>query len=763
MSRTAPESFQPLDPGAVRQSDVSFVLLPRLKLGFSVRTVDGMTRLFSLDHSDFYITNARTDTAVELLKGIPQSLLLSNANGELQVLVSSFPPARPLISTRPFSTELVLLREDAKWRKALDQPYFMYPVHISLSFLYSTTLASALYLLLLRFLNRDYEKVALLVDTISSDVQLSEEENQTLQFLSSEKNSPDMHPDAHACRLKISLVLLDSPISVPWDLTCEMQRYITKLMHVSASCRLSHEEELMLLKHCVCDACDAKFSAKIHSVYRVLVVKNRRSWLRATAAGKDECSVEVPPTPMSHPWIYQWDDHGLDISEPGLHALIENCDLARAYKHQRTMDGLEGMIAVFNAINQAAKLPAATAALALQNGFFLFLYDLFSGHTSLKLLSNDCAETFAIMCLPLLPDVYRGLGAAGDHEKDRSLMSSVLLTLARKPGLGKFLPRLSLSGSKNRAQKNEDNTNNDAKVLLRSVLHDLHELSRHDESSMKRLLSRRVDVETKSNMFGYGCGKGGGGFGGGFGGKGMFGGFGYSQTYAQLEQMAKDTENKLDVELNSMVDWPELKSLAEKSFTAAALPPLSGQGTFGLRSLGMQDERWVLPRVSDHSCDKRGLCMVDDSVLTNAPHLHVTPHELEAFATAPLSVLGLEDWVTQVPKTGDKVDGKLGFDVQSHPDAQSKVAQDMHLRLVRDMKEYADSTNCSLVTLLNFLQAPHEMLARDEQHTHTYTKTSALTETSLQLDKLVRYNLSKRAVAVCCRVLQGVAGCCSVL
>jgi hypothetical protein len=154
--------------------------------------------------------------------------------------------------------------------------------------------------------------------------------------------------------------------------------------------------------------------------------------------------------------------------------------------------------------------------------------------------------------------------------------------------------------------------------------------------------------------------------------------------------------------------------------------------------------------------------MVDDSVLTNAPHLHVTPHELEAFATAPLSVLGLEDWVTQVPKTGDKVDGKLGFDVQSHPDAQSKVAQDMHLRLVRDMKEYADSTNCSLVTLLKFLQAPHEMLARDEQHTHTYTKTSALTETSLQLDKLVRYNLSKRAVAVCCRVLQGVAVCCSV-
>ena len=79
--------------------------------------------------------------------------------------------------------------------------------------------ASALYLLLLRYLNRSYKSVAHLVDTVSSDTDLSVEENNSLQFMTNSKNSHDAHPDAHACRLKISLVMLDSPVSLPWDLS----------------------------------------------------------------------------------------------------------------------------------------------------------------------------------------------------------------------------------------------------------------------------------------------------------------------------------------------------------------------------------------------------------------------------------------------------------------------------------------------------------------------------------------------------------------
>ncbi len=96
-------------------------------------------------------------------------------------------------------------------------------MHVSLSFLYSTTLASALYLLLLRYLARQYKAAIQLVDTVSSDTSLTDEESATLRFMTCGKVSADDHPDAHALRLKISLVLLDSPISLPWDLSTEVR------------------------------------------------------------------------------------------------------------------------------------------------------------------------------------------------------------------------------------------------------------------------------------------------------------------------------------------------------------------------------------------------------------------------------------------------------------------------------------------------------------------------------------------------------------
>ena len=64
----------------------------------------------------------------------------------------------------------------------------------------------------------------------------------------------DAHPDAHACRLRISLVTIDSPVQCPWDLTKECSRYISKLSHVSAICRLRLDEELQLLQLCISDS-----------------------------------------------------------------------------------------------------------------------------------------------------------------------------------------------------------------------------------------------------------------------------------------------------------------------------------------------------------------------------------------------------------------------------------------------------------------------------------------------------------------------------
>jgi hypothetical protein len=130
------------------------VELPRLKLTFVER--DG--ELYSLDHSSLFVSNKRSALTTRLIAGVPHSLLLQDACGEMHVLVPSLEPTRPELGV--FSTALVLQRgaAGASWARALDTMYYLYPAHISLSFLVCPTLASSLYLLLLHFLHRDYAR-----------------------------------------------------------------------------------------------------------------------------------------------------------------------------------------------------------------------------------------------------------------------------------------------------------------------------------------------------------------------------------------------------------------------------------------------------------------------------------------------------------------------------------------------------------------------------------------------------------------------------
>jgi hypothetical protein len=86
--------------------------------------------------------------------------------------------------------------------------YLLLPVHVSLSFLQTPTLASALYLLCLRFLGRDHVDVQRLVSSVSTDTELTLEEGAVMKEISSIK---DGHPDAHAARLHLTLALIDAP------------------------------------------------------------------------------------------------------------------------------------------------------------------------------------------------------------------------------------------------------------------------------------------------------------------------------------------------------------------------------------------------------------------------------------------------------------------------------------------------------------------------------------------------------------------------
>jgi hypothetical protein len=155
---TKSSNLTPLSPeGGLRFGcpSIDLIELPRLKLSFTARLDhSGALRLYSVDHVDLFVTDEKNSMTAKMIAGIPHSLILSNVRGETQVLVPVITSIhRPPIMSEPFSTFIVL---DRTGTVGLAERFFLYPVHVSLSFLLTKGLNSAVYFMLLRFLHREY-------------------------------------------------------------------------------------------------------------------------------------------------------------------------------------------------------------------------------------------------------------------------------------------------------------------------------------------------------------------------------------------------------------------------------------------------------------------------------------------------------------------------------------------------------------------------------------------------------------------------------
>ena len=164
------------------------------------------------------------------------------------------------------------------------------------------------------------------------------------------------------------------------------------------------------------------------------------------------------------------------------------------------------------------------------------------GACQVRLVQRNCSQSFARLVLPFLPPY------------PRSILSSVILTLARSPLLGPFMPPLGPNLVNKRTSEDYLGAATDANPepalakLLRQVVEELGMLHSGDEATIaacrKMMIERRVDEETKrmsysrggfggqSGLWGLGTGWGGGGGGGGWddtgfgGGRGGGGGWG---------------------------------------------------------------------------------------------------------------------------------------------------------------------------------------------------------------------------------------------
>ena len=138
---------------------IDVVELPRLSLTFTAKPDEkGKVRLEASDHAGLFIHDALFGLdrqTTEMLRGMPHSLVLTDANGQHTILCAALPVLRPVIPEDPFSTELVLDRHlidkdrnrrwvnGISWAEHVDR-YFLYPGRVQCTLLHRPCLLAVL-------------------------------------------------------------------------------------------------------------------------------------------------------------------------------------------------------------------------------------------------------------------------------------------------------------------------------------------------------------------------------------------------------------------------------------------------------------------------------------------------------------------------------------------------------------------------------------------------------------------------------------------
>ena len=685
------------DSDAIEQSDLLFVQLPRLKLSFEARCMaDGSVALVSVDHADLYIANVGdaldSASANSLLEGIGHSLILTNSLGELTVLIPAVPPIRPVIRSSPFSSQLVLDRGNVKFANALNLPHYLIPVHLSQAFLSPTTLAAAAYLMLLRFQARAYSRVVELIDTIASDINLSPECANILGLM----DANDEHPDATSCRLKISAALLHSPIvsrpnGLPWSLSVEMTRYLTKRTSVSAGCELTLDEEEALFDSglIACDPDDPKVGyAAFSSLQKrnVLLLFNRRLVLQQHSvpsreaiilqvyddkrhAKPSQAALLTPSRPAEWRWLTQWDSNVIAIDvEKQLSDALSAIDMI--YPRQPVLVAFD-LGQLLSKANVARGTHSCTEV-------FATLYELFQGAVCLDQLggyrtiaASGSSTTFATLLTALAVDPPRNT-----RDPQTSIYSSLLLTLARVPELGPYLPPLKQTEPL-MSRSRHIGASSAIGVMVKHAVQELQTLG--TASVQKTMLDRRIESlgAALASQSQYG-GSWGGRFGTSWGHSGQANGM----SPDELEATVKMKEKECASELKELVDWAA--ALAEAR--TRDLDAVKAKVTPVLASITSVLPPPSLPALTDHAAA---------SLKLRAVGMH-TASSLVRFASHPLEELDANVVFASRAKLGlADVSATLDFaaDLSHHPDARSAIAQKMLTRFADDCAEFATEAN----------------------------------------------------------------------
>lgn len=357
---------------------IDLIELPRLRLTFEKKQDrEGKVIYTCLDHAGLYIAGYEPKLKfAPLLDGIPRVLLLKNADDEYFALIPSI--AKPALLAAKTSKQFFFTTSmsNQEWiTNSGEGTNFIYPIHASGVFMASKSIASSLYLLLIRLMTRKYEEAYGLLEACISDIPFTVQEKQIYDQIATIKDF--INPDLHAFRLKLFVLTFGCNDVMPFQFNAEEEyyEYVTKLRFISAACRLSPQEESFVLSRLPANS----------DVRRILPVMNRENIIKVTFdLGPGAASSPDPRRTFTaaYPLVHELKDCNadkidvalLDTDQPSALAFLKKL-VSSSYTKPETSWGPP-------VIKQVLKFSEKSAS-------FLLLYELLANQVQLQVIQSD--------------------------------------------------------------------------------------------------------------------------------------------------------------------------------------------------------------------------------------------------------------------------------------------------------------------------------------------------------------------------------------
>ena len=452
----------------------------------------------------------------------------------------------------------------------------------------------------------------------------------------------DQHPDATACRLKISFVTSASRsyMPIPWNEAEEYRKYVTKINLISAECRLHLLEEEHFL---------SKSDSSIEDI------KNRRSLLTALRKGEKEFSATL----ASPAWVKTFDEMldttCVEVSPDDMKTMAIAGAMAFATYAPPSAGLGSGALRFLNKLIDSKQLSltgitsSGSAGNSSNYNGFILCYELLCNQLELKILKDDLPRNLGSLLTRAIPV---------KETSSKGLLSSILRVIIWNPEAASSLPGYYSEMLKAKAEaEKKDPKQTGIVALVADKLRSAFDVAKFHVNFLESIAEKLTEANSQPREAG-------------------------SHSLGSLH-------------------WPTIKapysSSENVSIVSADLSPVDNQVLKLYNGL-------ITPRMAEITCSRRIFVPVRVQVKGSREtriNLEYDAEAVRAFSTMPMQPLGLESLIYNLKscdsyveaKDSDEEDEKAcvtdfysKFRIMASPPCRSSRAQSTVMRLAKDLR-----------------------------------------------------------------------------